>query len=130
MEGNYYISASHDYSDSKEHIYKLICEGKLFKLTGAENVKFNFSENGPFVLVFKSGIVRGQFLKIEENALIIIEWNSEGFRRDPEEGTKVWITLLGSEEHSTLTIEHREIPTEESAIAKKKSWERILEEFQ
>ena len=129
MEGNYFISASHDYNVSPKHIYSIIREGKLFQLTGAKNVTFDFSENGPFELIFNSGAVRGRFLKIEENSKIVLEWDSEGFGRDPEKGTKVWITILGNEKQTTLTIEHREIPTEVSAMAKKKSWERILEDL-
>ena len=129
MQGNYFISASHDYDAPSKQIYSLIRDGKLFKLTGAEKLTFNFSENGPFELVFKSGTVRGRFIKIEENVKIILEWDSEGFARAPEKGTKVWVSLLGDEKHTTLTIEHREIPTEESAMSKKKSWEGILEEL-
>jgi hypothetical protein len=129
MEGNYFITASHDYSASPAQIYSLIGKGKLFQLTGAETVNFIFSENAPFELIFKSGTVRGQFMKIIENEKIILEWDSDGFNREPEKGTKVWVTLLGDEKHTTLALEHREIPTEESALSKKKSWERILEEL-
>ena len=129
MEGNYFITTSHDYNISSQEIYDLIREGKLFQLTGAETVNFTFSENGAFELMFKSGNVTGQFMKIIENEKIILEWDSEGFSRESEKGTKVWITILGNENHSTVTIEHREIPTEESALAKEKSWKRILEEL-
>jgi activator of HSP90 ATPase len=129
MEGNYFITASHDYDISREQIFSLIRDGKLFQLTGAHTVNFTFEENGAFELLFKSGTVRGRFLKIEENAKIILEWDSDGFSRDPERGTKVWITLLGDEVHTTVALEHREIPIEESALSKKKSWERILAEL-
>jgi hypothetical protein len=129
MEGNYFITAAHDYQASTKEIYNLIREGKLFQLTGAETVNFTFSENGPFELTFKNGKVTGQFMKIIENSKIILEWDSEGFSREPEKGTKVWISILGDEKLTTVTIEHREIPTQESAKSKEKSWKRILEEL-
>jgi activator of HSP90 ATPase len=129
MEGNYFITASHDYDVPPKEIYSLIRDGELFRLAGANTVNFTFSEDGPFELLFKSGTVHGRFLKIEENSKIIMEWDSDGFDRSPEPGTKVWVTLLGDEKHTTVALEHREIPTEESALSKKKSWERILEEL-
>ena len=52
MEGNYFITASHDYDAPAKEIYSLIRDGKLFKLTGAETVNFTFSEEGPFELLF------------------------------------------------------------------------------
>ena len=131
MEGNYFITVSHDYKTSAADIFSLLRAGKLFKLTGAENVTFDFSENGAFDLAFKSGKVHGQFMKIIENEKVIMEWDSEGFNREPEKGTKVWITILGNgKPESTVTIEHREIPTQESAQSKEKSWKRILEELE
>ena len=129
MEGNYFITASHDYNVPRKEIFSLIREGRLFQLTGAETVNFSFSENGPIELMFKNGKVTGQFLKIIENEKIIMEWNSEGFNRADEQATKVWITILGNEELTTVTIEHREIPTPESAQSKEKSWKRILEDL-
>ena len=129
MEGNYFITASHDYTASVKAMYALVREGKLFQLTGAETVNFTISENGAIELIFKNGKVTGQFMKIIENEKIILEWDSEGFSREPEKGTKVWISFLGDEKRSTVASEHREIPTEESAKAKEKSWKRILDEL-
>lgn len=131
MEGNYFISVSRDYHDTPEHLYSLIGDGTLFEFSGADDVSFDFSENGPFEFVFKDrGRIHGQILKIVTNSKIILEWNVDGFGRKPENGTKVWITILGSEKLATVTIEHREIPTEESASAKKKSWTEILEDIE
>ena len=130
MEGNYCISASHDYSGSPEKIYPLIRDGTLFRLTGADKVAFDFSENASFEFNFADrGKIIGRFLKIIPHSKIIMEWDVEGFDRPAEKGTKVWITILGDENRTTLTIEHREIPTEESAAAKQKAWEEILEEL-
>jgi len=129
MEGNYFITASHDYPASTKKIYSLIQTGELFRLTGAETVNFTFGENDAFELLFKNCKITGRFMKIIENEKIILEWDTEGFYPVPEKGTKVWITLLGDEKHTTLALEHREIPTEESALSKKKNWERILGEF-
>ena len=105
-------------------------EGDYFNSQERRPYNFTFSENGPIIeLLFKSGKVTGQFVKIIENEKIVMEWNSEGFNRPDEKSTKVWINLLGDEKLATVTIEHREIPTPESAQSKEKSWTRILEEL-
>ena len=130
MEGNSHISISHDYTASSEAIYSMIAEGKLFKLTGADEITFDFSENGPFELKFTGrGRIHGQILKLIPNEKVVLQWDVDGFDMDLERDTKVWITILHTQGHTTVTIEHREIPTEESAAAKKKAWPEILNEL-
>ena len=127
MEGNSHISVSRDYAASAEEIYSLIEKGRLFELTGADEIKYDFSENGPFELKFKDrGTIHGQILKLIPSEKVVLEWDVDGFGMEPERDTKVWITILHSNGHTTVTIEHREIPTEESAMAKKKAWTEIL----
>jgi uncharacterized protein YndB with AHSA1/START domain len=130
MEGKYNISASHDYTNSPEKIYSLIRDGKLFKLTGADKITYDFSVNAAFEFDFANrGKISGRFLKIIPNSKVIMEWDVEGFDRPAEKGTKVWITILGDEKRTTPTIEHREIPTEQSAEVKRRAWEEILDDL-
>ncbi len=130
MEGNYFISVSCDYDDAPDEIYTRIRDGKLFELTEADSVTFDFSENAAFECDFADrGRISGRFIKIIPNSKVVMEWDVEGFERPDEKGTKVWITILGSENRTTLTIEHREIPSEESAEAKRRAWEGILQEL-
>ena len=127
MQPGFNISALRDYTESHENIFLRIQDGSLFRLTGADEVTFDFSEGGRFELSFKGrGRISGRFLKIIPISRVVMEWDVEGFGRPDERGTTVWITLLENDARTTLTIEHREIPTEESANSKKKAWKEIL----
>lgn len=101
--------------------------GRVFDLTGAESVSLDFSEGGEFLLTFDGrGTVRGQFERIRHGAEIVMSWIVEGFRRDPDPDSKVWIRVMDEGAGCRIAVTHAGIATAESAAAKEQAWAEIL----
>ena len=129
-DGSYSLSVSREYLESPEDIYSLIRDGKLFRLTGADTLTFEFIEGAPFELRFThGGAIRGRIIELIPNSKILLEWDVEGFGRLPERGTEVCITISRGASQTRMTIEHNCNPTEQSANAKRGAWTEILSEL-
>ncbi|MBS1516723.1 MAG: SRPBCC domain-containing protein [Bacteroidetes bacterium] len=129
-KGPYEVFLHKTCNSDKDVIMNLFRDGTVFKLTGADEINFDFHEEGEFNLIFRSrGKIFGSFVKISDNELIL-DWNVEGFNRPPESNTALKISLLQNDDMCTLTLEHRNISNEEAASAKKLAWTEILDEME
>lgn len=107
-------------------IVNLFKDGTIFKLTGADEINFDFYEGGKFLLTFKDrGKIYGEFTKIS-NSEQILEWNVEGFNRPPEKNTILKISFLQYGEKCNLILEHSLIKFKDAADAKYNAWLEIL----
>ena len=114
------------YKSSAEEIFRLIEKGVLFKLTGADEIAFDFRERGTFSFSFKNrGNISGEFARIIPNEKIVLKWNVNGFERE-DESTKVDISITEKTAGVSVTVSHYEIKSEKSATAKQKAWAEIL----
>ena len=73
-------------------------------------------------------MTHGRFIKLTENE-IILEWYVAGFQQPIETNTIVEILLRKNSHQYTLTLNHGNIESEDSANAKQKARERILDEI-
>jgi uncharacterized protein YndB with AHSA1/START domain len=110
-------------------VFSLVSSEKFMKLTGADEIEFDFREGGAFRLNFRGrGEISGTVEEIIPYHRIALDWNVKGFSRPDEEHTRVTI-LLGSTKGTDVSIEHSGIKSEEAAGAKRKAWSEILDEL-
>jgi len=118
------------YVVKSETIFNLFKRGKIFELTGANDIKNDFEIGGAFSLTFNNrGIIYGQFQKITAQE-IILEWNVEGFERPKETKTIVEISWRQDHEKCILKLDHKNIVEADSANAKRRAWKEILEDVE
>lgn len=124
------ITISRTYSTDLSTILNLFKDNSVFKLTGANKIESVFKNGGQFCLTFYyRGTIHGQFTKITENE-IVLEWNVDGFQRLTENKTIVEIFIKQEDEKCILTLNHKNIPSGESADAKRKAWTEILNDLE
>lgn len=116
-------------SANASSIYNLLSSEKFMRLTGADEVVYDFNVGGVFSLQFRGrGEISGIIEEIIPYHRITLDWNVNGFNRPDENHTKV-VILIGTVNGTTVSIEHSGVENEESAEAKRKSWKEILEEM-
>ena len=124
------VFVSEEYNDSKSAIFKMIRNGKLFGLTGADSINFDFKKHGSFRLDFKErGVIFGTFQEIIPDTRVSMIWNVNGFGRDDEKSTKVIISIVKVDDGTVLEINHSGIRNKVSANAKERAWKGILREM-
>ena len=129
MKSNQVIFVSHQYKTTSNTIYNHIQNGLLFKLTGADEIEFEFCAGGAFSLSFQNrGRIYGKFGSIIPNEEIVLEWNVNGFNRE-DESTQVKIILNENSEGVLLNVNHSGIKSSQSFTAKEQAWKEILTEF-
>jgi len=120
------IILSKTYNANTNAILNLFKDGTIFKLTGADEINFDFCEGGKFLLVFNNrGKIFGSFIKITKDKLIL-DWNVEGFNRPCEINTLLDISFTQNGNKCSLNLEHTKIFNKESAEAKNIAWREIL----
>lgn len=132
MENEYVINISRQFNTTPGNLFALIQKGVLFKLTGADEIEFDFREGGVFSLKFSErGHIFGSFEKIIPDEKIVLYWNVKGFYSNDEIDTEVDITIkkLETESYTLLTINHTGKMEEKSFQAKKSAWKEILSEI-
>lgn len=108
-------------------IINLFKDGTIFKLTGADEINYDFMEGKEFVLTFKDrGKIFGEFTKVS-NSELILDWNVEGFNRPPETNTVLKISFSQNGNKCFMTLKHSKIINRESAEAKNIAWREILD---
>ncbi len=130
MEENRTVCLSHSYNLCPEFFFEQIRNGTLFRLTGANEIDApEFQEGGFFKLLFNErGTISGSIIHLSDSQLWL-KWNVDGFGRAPEHDTEVRISMLHSDK-TELTLEHRGIKSNESAVAKERAWTEILKELE
>jgi uncharacterized protein YndB with AHSA1/START domain len=123
------IHLSQSYPVSAAELFELIKTGTLFELTGADEIHFDFWEGGHFKLIFNNrGEIFGIILHIIPNEKIVLDWNVDGFEKEPERNTQVTISLKEDQE-TTLSIDHTGILIPEAVAAKERAWKEILQDL-
>jgi uncharacterized protein YndB with AHSA1/START domain len=123
----YEIYVSQFYNAEKTKVFELIKSGVLFELTGANEISFDFWEGGTFQLIFSDrGEISGTINEIVNDERIVLNWNVNGFGREPERNTTVVISLHDA---TTLNIHHSKIMNHEAKEAKIRAWSEILNEI-
>jgi hypothetical protein len=122
----YTIFLKRKYNTHPDAVFNLFTNGTVFRLTGADLIQSDYSENGLFCLTFNQrGKIHGRFLSIESGK-ITIEWNVIGFNKPDENNTIVEIVLQIESNGCLLTLNHTNIKNEEGAGAKQRAWNEIL----
>ena len=121
------INLTKTYTANLSAIINLFRDNTIFEFTGANEIESDFNTFGKYHLTFSDrGIIYGQFIKIEENELVL-EWNVEGFQRPTELKTILSIHLQQNNEQCILTLSHKNIVEADSADAKRRAWKEVLE---
>jgi uncharacterized protein YndB with AHSA1/START domain len=119
------------YNTPAENIFNLFKDLTVFRLTGADIIDVGFKPGGKFTLNFNDrGIIHGDIQEITENKKIVLNWNVEGFGREPEVNTEVIFHLTENNGACSLKLEHNNIMYSESFEAKKRAWSEILEDME
>ena len=127
MVKDFRVFVSEEYMARDIAVYSLIRNGTLFKLTGADDINFDFRKSGIFSLQFLNrGNIYGTFLEIIPNRKVSLDWNVNGFGRDEEIGTKVIFSIIKIDKGIIIEAVHTGIRNKISANAKHKSWTEIL----
>ena len=130
MQKEFKVFISEEYNTSKQHVFDLITNGTLFRLTGAETVDFSFKKNGSFRLSFNErGVIYGTVEEIIPDKRISLKWNVNGFGKDDEMNTLVVITIHKLDDGAVIEINHSGIRTKVSANAKQRAWTEITREL-
>ncbi len=127
----YEIHLEKTFIASPEKIFGLFTDQTVFDLTGANEIECSFTKGGKFSLKFTGrGIINGFIEEVIENEKIILNWNVNGFEREPEVNTQVIFSLSESDGLCILKLEHNNIKQEESFTAKKNAWREILQDME
>jgi len=128
--GSHIVVLTKVYSADRSTLFNLFRDGTVFKLTGADNIQSVFETGGPFRLTFHNrGVIAGRFIEITD-AGITLEWNVDGFKMRPQTETIVEISLVDDAGKCTLTLVHKNIVHEPSAVVKRKAWAEILDDIE
>lgn len=116
-----------EFNANATSVFNLLNSEKFWKLTGADEIEFDYREGGSFMLRFRGrGEISGTVIEIIPYHRMTLNWNVNGFNRPEEKDTEL-IILIGTGNGTTVSIEHSRIANEEAADAKRKSWKEILE---
>ncbi len=130
MDESLGFAISRSYGVPARSIFALFQDGTFFALTGADEITFDLVEGGAFCFKFTGrGEIGGKFIEVIPNRKIKMEWNVEGFMMAKEVGTLVTIAIEEGGQ-TTVTVEHDNIPTNESKDAKLKAWSEILADME
>ena len=131
MAKDFKVFISQEYSSRDIAVYNLIRNGTMFRLTGADEIKFDFCKNGSYTMQFLNrGNIFGTFLEIIPNRKVSLDWNVNGFGRDEEVGTKVIISIIKIDKGVIIEAIHSGIRNKISSNAKHKAWTEILKNMQ
>ena len=126
----HFISLSKNFNTSSEVIFNLFRDSKVFQLTGADEINFDFETGKAFSLNFLNrGHIHGKFLSISKNELLL-QWNVDGFSKPSETDTFLQITLNDIDGKCNLVLRHDRIRHKEAADAKEKAWTEILNKIE
>ncbi len=127
MEKKLEIVVTGEYEAKPDELFDLISKGNLFRLTGADQINFDFQKNGLFKFEFTNrGIISGSFTEIIPGKKISMLWNVSGFGRENENGTEVVISISEKNNHTSVEVRHSDILNAPSAEAKQRAWTEIL----
>lgn len=123
------VNLSMVYNCSSNKLHDLFFDNSIFKLTGADEISSDFTNDNSFRLVFSGrGEIFGRLIKNEAHHLIF-DWNVTGFEKPNEVNTLLSLNLIESNKSVTLTLEHTNIINKGAAEAKLKAWTTILNEI-
>src|ERR1044071_8464394 len=118
----YNLEVSAIYNAPASEIFEAFKNGLFFSLTGADDIRFEFSEGGSFEFHFTGrGRIYGKVGQIIADEKMVMDWNVEGFNMENEYVTRVTISL-DTAVRTTATIMHENIPTSASQAMKKRAW--------
>ncbi len=112
-----------------EDTFAAVTNGDLLRATGGRAHSYALHPGGVFRLDFDGrGSVEGAVVHWKAHEALALTWNVTGFDRPPER-TVVTLRLAKNANAgaTTLTLTHRGIPSEVSALAKREAWARILD---
>ncbi len=129
------VELEREYTATPGALFSRIEDGTVFKLTGAKQVSFQFSEDGKFHLDFgeRAGrhcFIQGQFRRIVYNELVSCVWSVEGFRNEDDKDTILTLSIKDLGGCTKLHLKHEIIRTQESADGKHHGWSEVLNDLE